>query len=92
VTRKPLQPEGLLSVLMDRTAALGDRIDAAMDLSGFDQTEVERVLYSVACDSSVDDDLIDAAGESLWEIWLRNDKLDMARVQLLQPAARKFFV
>jgi hypothetical protein len=85
------QPQGLISVLADRTAEIGDRHDAAMDLSAFDAPEVEAVLIAVSCDETEDPNLIDAAGESLWQIWKRNGNVSALVVSQLRPEARKFF-
>ena len=36
------QPQGLIEVLLDATAAEADRDDAAMDLAAYDEPEVEE--------------------------------------------------
>ena len=38
------QPQGLIEVLLDVTAAEADRDDAAMDLAAYDEPEVEDAL------------------------------------------------
>jgi hypothetical protein len=65
------QPSGLIQVLLDNEAEFGDRHDAAMDLSAFDDVSVEEALARLACDKGTDDDLADACAESLAEIWCR---------------------
>ena len=81
------QPDGLMQVLLDGEAEFGDRHDAAMDLSAFDGEAVEKALASVACDQSADEDLADACGESLAEIWCRRNSLSEGVVVKLVPAS-----
>jgi hypothetical protein len=83
----PLQPEGLVRVLLDATAELSDRHDAAMDLSAYDEPKAEQALARIACDMAEDHDLADACGESLAEIWSRQARLDDDVVGKLSPAA-----
>jgi hypothetical protein len=85
------QPEGLIDVLLDSGEALGDRQDAAMDLSDYDEPAAEQALLQIALDASSDEDLADEAGHSLWEIWQRKGKRDADAVARMHPAARKFF-
>ena len=85
------QPAGLLSVLVDGAAEYGDRSDAAMDLSGYDQPEVEEALFHVILDPKEDNLLIDEAGHSLWVIWKRKSKWDTTMIEQMPPEARKFF-
>ena len=82
----------LVLVLLDKSAPFGDRHDAAMDLGGHDSLEVERALMQVAADCTEENEIADAAGESLWSMWVRagNDFPDF--VSAFHPEARKFFV
>jgi hypothetical protein len=91
VAKRAKQPEGLLSVLADRSAQFGDRDDAAMDLCAFDQPEVEAALIAVVTDPCEDPDIVDSAGESLREIWRRGGKFESSLVSRMRPEARKFF-
>lgn len=81
------QPEGLIKVLLNINAEFGDRDDAAMDLGGFDEIEVEQALAKIACDSNVDEGLADSCGESLAEIWCRQSRLNEKVFLALTPAA-----
>jgi hypothetical protein len=74
---KVKQPDGLIHVLLNRNADLGDRDDAAMDLAAFDQPEVQHVLAQIALDMTTDATLAESCAESLAEIWCRNDNLDL---------------
>lgn len=89
--KKTKQPEGLISLLLDKKAEFGDRDDAAMDLGEFDDTAAEEALTTVVQDSTEDGDIADRAGESLSEIWKRKSKWDSSLVPRMHPEARKFF-
>lgn len=62
----------LIEILLDRSASISERDDAAMDLSAFDSIEVVNALLKVGKDNSVDDIVLSSVGESLAEIWLKN--------------------
>jgi len=85
------QPARLISVLLDSAAPLGDRLDAAMDLSEFDDPVAEQALLRLALDTYGDGDLADEAGHSLRQIWRRTGKHDSSLVAQMHPEARKFF-
>ena len=80
------QPRGLIQVLLDERAEYGDRHDAAMDLGAFDSAEIEEALARIACDGLADDDLADACGESLAEVWCRNGSITQVVLIRLTPA------
>ena len=82
------QPEGLISVLLDRAAEFGDRDDAAMDLSAYPSASVENALLKVACDPSEDADLQEACGESLAELWTQGSTAPTDHLRRLEPSAR----
>ena len=81
------QPSGLIQVLLDDKAEYGDRHDAAMDLGAFDTEGVEEALARVACDEAIDEDLADACGESLAEMWCRKGNVTQAVLVRLAPAS-----
>ena len=85
------QPEGLIGLLLDKSAETGDRHDAAMDLGIYDDPRVERALLQVALDLTEDEEIADAVGESLSQVWKRAGKEDVTIVEQMHPAARKFF-
>ena len=80
-----IQPEGLIRVLLDAEAAFGDRHDAAMDLGAFDDRGVEEALAHLACHEGADEDLADACGESLAEIWCRKGNISREILTKLTP-------
>ena len=80
------QPEGLLSVLVDLSAPVGDRDDAAMDLSAFD--EALPTLIAIASREGEDSMIVESCGESIAEIWKRTDGFDRTIYLALPAAAR----
>ncbi|MER8034936.1 hypothetical protein [Streptomyces hydrogenans] len=83
------QPAGLISVLLDRTARIGERDDAAMDLEAYAGEHVVQALVEVAS-SPVEDDLVLAsAAESLGQILARDGGFPEDLLESLQPAARR---
>ena len=81
------QPQGLIEVLLDVTAAEADRDDAAMDLAAYDEPEVEEVLIRVGADSSTPNAVAASCGESLAEIWIRKKTLNFDALKRLQGEA-----
>jgi tetratricopeptide (TPR) repeat protein len=82
------QPQGLVGVLLDRSARLDERDDAAMDLGTRDEPEALAALVEVASDSESDPTLLDTCGESIGEIWARNGSVDAAVLARLRGEAR----
>jgi hypothetical protein len=87
MSMKMEQPAGLIEVLLDASADIGDRHDAAMDLGDFDEEAVERALADLACDCGADENLADACGESLAEIWCRRGYLTEEILIRLAPVS-----
>ena len=69
---KTKQPEGLISVLLDRSRDFGDRHDAAMDLQNYDEPEAIEALRNVKSDPAEDPDIVEEAAQSLMEIQRRS--------------------
>ena len=86
------QPEGLISVLLDRNAPFGDRDDAAMDLAAFETPESENALTSIVLDLTEDDDLVERAAESLADIWTRTRRFNRDVFARLPDAATPIFL
>ena len=90
--RRPATAQQLLAYAMDKTADLGGRDDAVLELSAYDLEEVERGLLRMAGDEAEDEMLVDQAGHALWIIWSRQSKVPPPElVACMQPSARKFF-
>ncbi|MEZ4742683.1 MAG: hypothetical protein R3B45_09580 [Bdellovibrionota bacterium] len=70
------QLEGLISVLLDKNAREDERDDAAMDLSSYNEPEVESALFQAIGNHDTPKVVIASCGESLAEIWLRNETFD----------------
>ena len=85
------QPAGLISVLLDKSAAFGDRDDAAMDLGSFENPEAVNALLKIVQDLTEDEDLIDSAAESLMEIWSKSGQKNPDLIKRMHPIARRYF-
>jgi hypothetical protein len=82
----------MVAVLLDRSQDLASRDDIAMDLREFDLPEVEAALVRVASDPAEDEMIVDSAGDSLLQIYLRQNRVVAPDVlSKLQPSAKKFF-
>jgi len=82
------QPAGLISVLLDRSARIDERGDAAMALSDYSDPEVEVALLRAACDPTTPDLVVTSCAESLAESWVRRGAIDSDALASLPPAAR----
>ena len=81
------QPEGLIRVLTDGNAPLGDRIDAASDLGQFDSSL--EALIEVATTGGEDEWLVEHCGESIGDIWKRNSSFDQTVFSSLPVTAQR---
>jgi hypothetical protein len=82
------QPDGLISVLLDRTLRPDERDDAAMDLSAYD--EALPILIEAAQNLSEDEMVAESIGESLGEMWKRlGGGFDPTVVARMHPAAQR---
>ncbi|MEU6392385.1 hypothetical protein [Streptomyces sp. NPDC046939] len=83
------QPAGLISVLLDRTARIDERDDAAMDLEAYAGEHVVQALIDVVS-SPVEDELVLAsAAESLGRILARDSGCPEELLVSLRPDARR---
>lgn len=83
------QPEGLISVLLDKSASTSDRDDAAMNLSDYDTPEVIRALATIAGDMSVEEIVRASCGESLANLWITRGEIDKTLFEALVGIARQ---
>lgn len=81
----------LIKLLLDNSATISERDDAAMDLSRYDSIDVLDALFMVGSDSSVNKIILSSIGESLAEIWVRNDSFS-AKMYFPLCDATKFAV
>ena len=84
--RRIAQPQGLISVLLDQTAPIGDRIEAAQDLGPYDQAL--PVLIEAAQNAAEDDWVAESLGESIAEIRKRVGGFDRELVARMHTAAQ----
>jgi len=87
-----VQANALISMLLNRKAHLDAREEAATELWAFDEIEAEQALISVVIDHDEEEVIADSAGEALWIIWSRKEKMDQAIVDKMHPTAKKFFI
>ena len=78
------QPQGLIEVLLDVTAAEADRDDAAMDLAAYDEPEVEDALIHVGADASTPNLVAASCGESLAENLAAKKDIESRRPEALE--------
>jgi hypothetical protein len=74
------QAKGLISVLLDRTAREDERHDATMDLSKYPMNSVLTALLKVANDSTEEDIILNACGESIAEIWVHRGEIQPDKI------------
>ena len=92
MNKETAQPAGLISVLLDKSAPLGDRDDAAMDLEAFDDQTVQSALLEVLLNLEEDDGLVTTAAESYGQIWANSGKPNFdAPLDEMHPAAKAYF-
>jgi len=82
------QPQGLVSVLIDQSARIDERDDAAMDLSAYDEPVAIAALVEVASDPRTPTMVRESCGESIAEIWYRNSSFDEELFKALTTEAR----
>lgn len=83
------QPQGLISVLLDPTARVDERDDAAMDLSDYPGPETEAALLQAATNPAEDEMIRASAGESLAWIWIEVGRFDSETFAKLSGVARR---
>ena len=77
----------LSEILLDRTAPLADRDDAATDLGCFADEAALDALIKIATDPSEPEMVVASAGESIAEIWLEFGQFDpVIFAKLVGPA------
>ena len=78
----------LIRVLLDKSADLGVRDDATMDLGDHDGPQVLEALVQVAVDAEEHEMILNSCGESIGEIWNRRGSYNPAVLASLAPAWR----
>ncbi len=80
--------KGLVSVLLDETARIDERDDAAMDLDDYDYDYVIDALVKVGQDPNLDELVVNKCGESLGIIWTRTNQFNLDQYDSLQRRAK----
>ena len=81
------QPEGLISILLNRSARVDERDDAAMNLGSYDAAL--PTLIEAARNLSEDNMVAASLGASIGEIWERRGGFDAALIETLHPQSRR---
>ena len=79
----------LSNILLDRSARVDERDDAAMDLGQYvDQRALDAVLI-VATDPNEEPFIFDTCGEAIAAIWIRQNDFSYAEYKKLAPQAQQ---
>jgi hypothetical protein len=79
----------LIAVLQDKEANVSEKDDAAMDLASSDNPLAVQALAAQGQDETEDDLVLNSCGESLAEIWIRNDTFVQNLYNTLLPKAQQ---
>lgn len=79
----------LIDIILDETSNVSERDDAAMDMGDFDDPKVIEVLLQKGSDPVEDETVLNSCGESLAEIWVRQDFFDEMGYSSLHPVAKQ---
>jgi hypothetical protein len=78
----------LIEILLDKTARVDERDDAAMDLHTYKDIEALKALTQVASDPNEDDWFLDSCAESIGEICADMNYFDDHSFKKLRPFAQ----
>ncbi|CAN7188602.1 hypothetical protein LJR168_000456 [Pseudoxanthomonas sp. LjRoot168] len=83
----------MIGILLDGSAAYGDRLDCANHLGEYIDDDVESALCHIACNLAEDEDLVEDCGEALASVRLKRGRVSHEllsrlprRVQLMAQA------
>lgn len=79
----------LIAILQDEQANVSEKDDAAMDLGNSDNPLAVQALTTKGQDIKEDDLVLNSCGESLAEIWIRNNYFDQRLYDILLPKAKQ---
>lgn len=80
--------DGLISVLLDYTARIDERDDAAMDLGEYNGDKVLDILTRVASNPSDNQVVLDSCGRSIGVILVKRDTMRPDILALLAPISK----
>lgn len=75
-------------MIRDPSATWAERDDAVIDLGTYEEPEVMATLISVASDVDEDEMIVASAGESIAEVWERQERFDADVLARVLPVAR----
>ena len=79
----------LIETLQDKQSNVSEKDDAAMDLGDSDNPLAVQALADKGQDAAEDDVVLNSCGESLAEIWIRNNNFDHSLYDILFPKAKQ---
>ena len=79
----------LVEILLDPTARIDERDDAAIDLGKYDDDRALNALLSVVLDPKGEPSILDVSAESIAEIWVKRNYLDVNLYNKMIPVARR---
>ena len=82
----------LVEILLDKTASIAERDDAAIDLRGYNDDRALLALIKIVTDENEENSIFDNCGESIATIWVNRDyfNLDLYK-QMGRPAQREVY-
>ena len=84
--------KGLIKVLLDRSASIADRDDAAMDLGDYDDPEVLDALIAIAVNANDEELVLASCGQSIAEIWIRKNIFNVDILEAMSIPAKNEIV
>ncbi|RKZ50440.1 MAG: hypothetical protein DRR16_08595 [Candidatus Parabeggiatoa sp. nov. 3] len=83
------QVRKLAAILVDSTATLTEKDDAAINLGEFDESEALTALIVAAQSEKVEEMVLASIGESIAQIWIRLDNFDSMIFNQLPRGAQR---
>jgi hypothetical protein len=83
------QVHALATILMDPTATLTEKDDAAIDLGEFDEPDALTALMAATQSDHLDSTILASIGESMAQIWVRLDNFDLNLFNQLPKEAQR---
>lgn len=80
--------EQLIQILLDRTATVSERDDAALDLAEISDERALNALLAVVRNINDEPFIMDVCGESIAQIWIKMNRFDNNIINSFHPLAR----
>ena len=78
----------LVEILLDKTASIAERDDAAIDLRGYNDDRALLALIKIVTDEHEEQFIFDNCGESIATIWVKRDYFDTNLYKKMVPDAQ----